>query len=84
MPCRAMTLISTACSWVNILSGRKAAMVAQVGQFYFDAVGQYYSGANTHSRFVRLSEGQGERLATLVTRRHATPAFLNPSRYASI
>jgi len=42
-----MTLISTACSWVSILGGQKAAIIAQVGQFYFDEVGQYYSGANT-------------------------------------
>jgi hypothetical protein len=41
-----MTLISTACSWVSILGGQKAAIIAQVGQFYFDEVGQYYSGAN--------------------------------------
>jgi hypothetical protein len=42
-----MTLISTACSWVSILGGQKAAIIAQVGQFYFDAVDQYYSAANT-------------------------------------
>ena len=43
-----MTLISTACSWVSILGGQKAAIIAQVGQFYFDEVGQYYSGANIY------------------------------------
>ena len=46
MPRRAITLISTCCSWVNILGGHKAAMFAQVGQIYSDQVGQYYSGAN--------------------------------------
>jgi hypothetical protein len=51
MPRRAMTLISTACSWVSILGGQKAAIIAQVGQFYFDEVGQYYSGANTFAVF---------------------------------
>ena len=45
-----MTLISTACSWVSILGGQKAAIIAQVGQFYFDEVGQYYSGANIDGR----------------------------------
>jgi len=45
-----MTLISTACSWVSILGGQKAAIIAQVGQFYFDEVGQYYSGANKYVR----------------------------------
>jgi len=44
-----MTLISTACSWVSILGGQKAAIIAQVGQFYFDEVGQYYSGANMYA-----------------------------------
>jgi hypothetical protein len=41
-----MTLISTACSWVSILGGQKAAIIAQVDQFYPDAVDQYYSAAN--------------------------------------
>jgi hypothetical protein len=40
-----MTLISTACSWVNI-DGQKAVSIAQVGQIYFGAVGQYYFGGN--------------------------------------
>ena len=30
-----MTLISTACSWVNMFGGHKAAIFTQVGQFYF-------------------------------------------------
>jgi hypothetical protein len=47
MPRRAITLISTTSSWVSILGGQKVAIFAQVGQFYFDEVGQYYSGANT-------------------------------------
>jgi hypothetical protein len=34
-PRRAITRISTACSWVNIGSLKKAAILAQVGQFYF-------------------------------------------------
>jgi hypothetical protein len=41
-----MTRISTACSWVNIGSLCKAAILAQVGHFYSGGVGQYYSGAN--------------------------------------
>jgi len=45
-----MTRISTACSWVNIGSLCKAAILAQVGHFYSGGVGQYYSGANTLSR----------------------------------
>jgi hypothetical protein len=42
-------LISTACSWVSILGGQKAAILAQVGHFYSDDVGQYYSGANRNA-----------------------------------
>jgi hypothetical protein len=42
-----MTRISTACSWVNIGSLCKAAILAQVGHFYSGGVGQYYSGANS-------------------------------------
>jgi hypothetical protein len=34
-PRRAITRISTACSWVNIGSLKKAAILAQLGQFYF-------------------------------------------------
>jgi len=45
-PLRALTRISTACSWVNIDGPGKAAILSQVGQFYFDGVGQYYPGAN--------------------------------------
>jgi hypothetical protein len=45
-PLRAITRISTACSWVNIDGTKKAVILAQVGHFYFGAVGQYYSGAN--------------------------------------
>jgi hypothetical protein len=44
-PLRAITRISTACSWVNI-DGQKAAIVAQVGHFYSGAVGQFYIGVN--------------------------------------
>ena len=29
------------------MGGAKAAILAQVGQFYSDEVGQYYIGANT-------------------------------------
>jgi hypothetical protein len=39
-------LISTACSWVSIVGGQKAAILAQMGHFYSDEVDQYYSGAN--------------------------------------
>ena len=35
-PLRAITRISTACSWVNIDS-QKAVILAQVGHFYFGA-----------------------------------------------
>lgn len=40
-PRRASTRISTACSWLNIDGSRKAVILAQVGQFYFGAVGQF-------------------------------------------
>ncbi|MEQ9478380.1 MAG: DUF2384 domain-containing protein, partial [Algiphilus sp.] len=43
--CRDRTLISTACSKLN-MGGQKAAILAQVGQIYFGAVGQFYIGAN--------------------------------------
>ena len=49
MPRRAITLISTTTSWVSILGGQKAAIFAQGGQFYFDEVGQYHSGANSEA-----------------------------------
>ena len=51
-PLRAITRISTACSWVNI-DGQKAAIVAQVGHFYSGAVGQFYIGANNRSPVMR-------------------------------
>ncbi len=35
VPLRAMTRISTARSWVNISSLEMAAILAQVGQYYF-------------------------------------------------
>src|SRR6266496_719318 len=54
MPRRAMTRISTTCSWVNILGGQKAAIIAQVGHFYSDVVGQFYTGANTKTYKLRL------------------------------
>ena len=47
-PLRAITRISTACSWVSIDGTKKAVIVYQVGHFYFDDVGQYYFGANIH------------------------------------
>ena len=47
-PRRANTRISTACSWINI-GGKKAAIIAQVGQFYFGDMGQFCIGANTYS-----------------------------------
>ncbi|HXF08872.1 MAG TPA: hypothetical protein VNK45_10195, partial [Candidatus Acidoferrales bacterium] len=61
-PWRAKTLISTACSWVNMFGGQKAAILAQVGHFYFGRwvtftsaggslllrqVGQFYIGGDT-------------------------------------
>ncbi|MEQ9480321.1 MAG: hypothetical protein RIK00_13460, partial [Algiphilus sp.] len=45
--CRDRTLISTACSKLN-MGGQKAAILAQVGQIYFGAVGQFYIGANKY------------------------------------
>jgi hypothetical protein len=34
-PLRAITLISTACSWVNVIDGQEAVIVARVGQSHF-------------------------------------------------
>jgi len=45
--CRLKIRISTACSWGNISAARNAAILSQVGQFYFGGVGQFYSAANT-------------------------------------
>ncbi len=45
-PLRAITRISTASSWVNIDGTAKPVILAQVGHFYFGAVGQYYFGGN--------------------------------------
>jgi transposase len=56
-PLRAITRISTACSWVNI-DGQKAAIVAQVGHFYSGAVGQFYIGANMYCRDQRPAPWQ--------------------------
>ncbi|WP_253951884.1 DUF1654 domain-containing protein [Pseudomonas aeruginosa] len=39
-------MISTVCSWVNIDGLEKAAKLAQVDQFYFAGVGQFYTAAN--------------------------------------
>jgi hypothetical protein len=44
-PLRAITRISTACSWVNI-DGQKTVSFAQVGQIYFGAVGQFCIGGD--------------------------------------
>lgn len=48
-PLRAITRISTACSWVNI-DGQKAVSFAQVGQIYFDAVGQFCIGVDINAK----------------------------------
>ncbi len=48
LPCRDNTRISTHCSWVNI-GGPKTAILYQVGQFYFDDMGQSYIGANSNA-----------------------------------
>ena len=40
-PLRAITRISTASSWVNINGTATPVILAQVGHFYFGAVGQY-------------------------------------------
>jgi hypothetical protein len=48
-PLRALTRISTACSWVNIDSP-KTVSFAQVGHFYFGAVGQLCIGGDTQLR----------------------------------
>ena len=61
-PCRASTLISTACSWVNI-GGPKTAILAQVGQFYLGAVGQFCIGANNY--LFAGSDAGGERAAAI-------------------
>lgn len=53
-PCRASTLISTACSWVNI-GGQKATILAQVGPLYLGAVGQFCIGANTQGAQTALA-----------------------------
>jgi hypothetical protein len=60
-PLRAITRISTACSWVNIDGTEKAVILTQVGHFHFGAVGQYYFGGNTHGR--ELSSGTRASLA---------------------
>ncbi|MGH8787103.1 MAG: hypothetical protein ACREYA_18720, partial [Cupriavidus necator] len=55
----AMTRISTACSWVSIGSPEKAAILAQVGQIYFGAVGQFYIGANKRPLNHSFEGGRG-------------------------
>ena len=62
-PCRARTLISTVCSWVNIDGLEKAAKLAQVDQFYFAGVGQFYTAANT--LLTALTARLGYRAGTL-------------------
>ena len=47
-PLRAITLISTACSWVNIGGPQMAAILPQVGQIHFGGVGQFLIGANNY------------------------------------
>ena len=47
-PLRAITRISTACSWVNIWAAQMAAILTQVGQLYFGEVGQFYIGADNY------------------------------------
>ena len=42
-----MTLISTACSWVNMFGGHKAAIFTQVGQFYFGRWVSFSSAVTT-------------------------------------
>jgi hypothetical protein len=46
-PRRANTRISTFCSWLSIDGPQKADILARMGQFYFDEVGQFSIGANT-------------------------------------
>jgi hypothetical protein len=46
IPSQANSRISTACSWVNIVGGQKAAILAQLCHLYSVAMGQYYPGAN--------------------------------------
>jgi hypothetical protein len=48
-PCRANILISTACSWVNIRTAQKAAILTQGGHFYFGAGGQFYVGGDNEA-----------------------------------
>ena len=47
IPRQANKRTSTACSWFNI-GDQKTAIVTQVGQIYFGAVGQYHIGSDTH------------------------------------
>jgi hypothetical protein len=68
-PLRAITRISTACSWVNI-DGQKAAIVAQVGQFHFGTVGQFRIGANiqsTRPREARLADDAAQSVVCTVS-----------------
>jgi len=49
------------------MGGAKAAILAQVGQFYSDAVGQYHSGANTcevNEGRSKVSQSLGSQMAT--------------------
>ena len=75
-PLRAITRISTACSWVNIDGTEKAVILTQVGHFYFGAVGQYYFGGNSRS-FVDGVEQLELRAAAVEALRTAIDATLN-------
>jgi hypothetical protein len=59
-PLRAITRISTACSWVNI-DGQKAVSFAQVGQIYFGAVGQLCIGGDNQRKATWSTEDPGGR-----------------------
>ena len=60
MPRLANTLISTACSCVN-MNSLKATIIKQVGQAYSGNVGQVYSGANKHDLDAWLAYYNNER-----------------------
>ncbi|WP_162499726.1 hypothetical protein [Lautropia dentalis] len=54
-----MTLISTACSWVNMFGGHKAAIFTQVGQFYFGRWVSFSSAVTPQTLFqARIVQGR--------------------------
>ena len=69
MPCRAITRISTACSWVNIVGGQRAPIIAKAGHFYSDAVGVRQKSSTVYvamPSLARYSRGLREPRETLI------------------